>query len=1036
MKDKDKTKEQLIRELEELRQQITQLKSSETKRSHTEEQLKESESKFRLVFENAGGAIFIINIETERITDCNKQAEKLIGRRRNNIIGMHYLKAHPEDEAEEYREKFNSYIKKGHFVDFEGEVQHMDGRRIPVLLGAQTIKLGGKNMIVGILIDIREKKQTEEELRKTKDHLENMIESSLDGIVVCDINGYITSINQSFLQLLGLRNEEVIGKHMVEFGPMEKERYKSTIGHSVQIDEKYFEDRKRMYNKFLKVGKIHNWEGYLVNKDKKVVSVEHNMVLLHNKEGDITGAVGIIRDITKRKQLEEETRETKEFLENIFKTSVDGVVVSDSNGFITMTNTATEKMVGHSQDELIGKHLVELLPKGIQHKEKGKEYQKRLVEEGSIRGIEHVWARKDGSLFDVDINASLLKNNEGDITGVVAGIRDITERKKAEKVIKEGKEFLESVLENSMDGIAITDGKGHIISLNTALEKMCQFRKEELIGKHISTLTIEDKDLREKLIEKAKELFEKGFAKFEAVNKTKDGTHINVACHNSLIKDARGDIIAAVSIIRDITDRKLVEEEIRKFKTIADQANYGVVIVDIEGNLIYANGYFTQMHGYTVDEIIGQNIQIFHNEEQVKRVRELNKQLFDKGHFVAEEVWHKRRDGTTFPTLMSATVIRDEEDKLQFLAATILDITERKKAEKEIKETRDFLENIFKASADGIMVSDSHGLITMANEATQKMLGYTNNGLIGKHTMDLVPNDKKHQERGRKLIERLYKEGIVTEFETAWLKKDGSLVDIELNVDLLKSSDGNYIGAVAGIRDITERKQAEKKLVEYQNQLRSLASQLTLTEEQERRKLAESLHDCIGQSLFISKIKLEMLQKSGLSSDSAKILDEALKLIEQMINDTRSLTFELSPPILYQLGFEPTLEWLIEQIEKQYGIRTDFEDDKQLKPLDDDMRIILFRAVRELLINVVKHAQAQKVKVSTRRNDGKIQICVEDDGIGFTLSKTGLFDLENKRFGLFSIKERLDQLGGHFKMESTPHHGTRMTIEAPLKLQE
>ena len=89
-----------------------------------------------------------------------------------------------------------------------------------------------------------------------------------------------------------------------------------------------------------------------------------------------------------------------------------------------------------------------------------------------------------------------------------------------------------------------------------------------------------------------------------------------------------------------------------------------------------------------------------------------------------------------------------------------------------------------------------------------------------------------------------------------------------------------------------------------------------------------------------------------------------------------------------------------------------------------------------MLINVVKHAQAQNVKVSTRRDGGKIQICVEDDGIGFTVSKTGLIDSESKRFGLFSIKERLDQLGGYFKMESTPHHGTRMTIVAPLKLQE
>ena len=404
-------------------------------------------------------------------------------------------------------------------------------------------------------------------------------------------------------------------------------------------------------------------------------------------------------------------------------------------------------------------------------------------------------------------------------------------------------------------------------------------------------------------------LFKEGVVrKFDHAWVRKDGSLVDIEINVALLKDDKGNITGAVGSIRDITEHKKATEEIKKFKTIADRANYGVAISDLEGNLTYINEFFAAIHGYTTEEIIGKNLSIFHTEKQMKHVNELNEQLIHTGSFTSEEVWHKRKDNTVFPTLMSATIVKDEKDKPLFLSATAV--------------------------------------------------------------------------------------------------------------------------------DISEYKFSQKKLIGYQDQLRSLASQLTLTEEQERRKFAESLHDYIGQSLFISKIKLETLQKSGLPSNSAKTLDETLKLIEQMINDTRSLTFELSPPILYQLGFEPALEWLIEQTGKQYGIRADFEDDKQLKPLDDDISILLFRAVRELLINVVKHAQAQNVKVSTRRDGGKIQICVEDDGIGFTLAKTGRFDLENKRFGLFSIKERLDQLGGHFKMESTPHHGTRMTIETPLKLQE
>ena len=227
-------------------------------------------------------------------------------------------------------------------------------------------------------------------------------------------------------------------------------------------------------------------------------------------------------------------------------------------------------------------------------------------------------------------------------------------------------------------------------------------------------------------------------------------------------------------------------------------------------------------------------------------------------------------------------------------------------------------------------------------------------------------------------------------------------------------------------------KQSEKKLLEYQKQISSLTSQLTLIEEQERRRFATYLHDQIGQALFISKIRLEMLQKSLSSTDNVKALGEILKIIEQVIKDTRSLTFELSPPILHQLGLEAALEWLVEQMKGQDGVMASFKDDKKPKPLNDDMLILLFQAVRELLINVAKHARARKVKISTSRYNKHIRVSVEDDGIGFSTSKIYSGRYKNNCFGLFSIEERLDHLGGHFEIESHPSYGTRITLTAPL----
>ncbi len=237
-------------------------------------------------------------------------------------------------------------------------------------------------------------------------------------------------------------------------------------------------------------------------------------------------------------------------------------------------------------------------------------------------------------------------------------------------------------------------------------------------------------------------------------------------------------------------------------------------------------------------------------------------------------------------------------------------------------------------------------------------------------------------------------------------------------------------------QELTERKQADERIRTYQERLRSLASELSLTEERERREIATALHDRIGQTLAICKIQLGALRQSASSTELAEPLEEIHQYIEDIIQNTRSLTFEISSPILYQLGLESALEWLAEQTQKRDGVRAKFRDDGQPKPLDDDIRIVLFQAVRELLINVVKHAQAQSVEVVIGRDDSHVRIAVEDDGVGFDVFPIGSHWSEIEGFGLFSIRERLSHLGGQLQITSEPGHGTRVALLAPLKREE
>jgi signal transduction histidine kinase len=235
---------------------------------------------------------------------------------------------------------------------------------------------------------------------------------------------------------------------------------------------------------------------------------------------------------------------------------------------------------------------------------------------------------------------------------------------------------------------------------------------------------------------------------------------------------------------------------------------------------------------------------------------------------------------------------------------------------------------------------------------------------------------------------------------------------------------------------ITERQKVEEQVCAYQDKLQSLTSELFLSEERERRRIATNLHDQIGQTLAFAKFKLKALRQWASVAGLDHLLDEVKGLVEQAISDTRSLTFELSPPVLYELGLVAAIEWLARKTQQDHGITVRFHDDGQVKPLDEDFRVVLFQVVRELLVNVVKHAQAKHVNVLMRRDSDALRIVVEDDGIGFAPSEKQSYSASTTGFGLFNIRERLNYLGGQMKIRSERGYGTRITLLAPLNLNE
>jgi signal transduction histidine kinase len=231
--------------------------------------------------------------------------------------------------------------------------------------------------------------------------------------------------------------------------------------------------------------------------------------------------------------------------------------------------------------------------------------------------------------------------------------------------------------------------------------------------------------------------------------------------------------------------------------------------------------------------------------------------------------------------------------------------------------------------------------------------------------------------------------------------------------------------------EIQERKKAEEKVLNYQKDLQMLIQRLSLLEEQKRKQLSEELHDNIGQTLALSKIKLVSLQQSTSGTAMSSELGEIRELMEQSIQFTRSLSFELSLPILHKLGFVEALKWLCEHFDEKYGIMVKFNHNDNLTQVKGETSILIFKTIRELLRNIAKHAHTRMAEIAITSVGKNLRIEIKDEGVGFDTSEDDYHN--NRGLGLFIVKERINYLGGTLEITSNPKCGTHCTILIPLR---
>jgi PAS domain S-box-containing protein len=375
-------------------------------------------------------------------------------------------------------------------------------------------------------------------------------------------------------------------------------------------------------------------------------------------------------------------------------------------------------------------------------------------------------------------------------------------------------------------------------------------------------------------------------------------------------------------------------------------------------------------------------------------------------------------------------------------------------------ESNRFRGEILAQVGDAVVAVDLDQHITFLNAAAERLYGLNVAEALGRRLTELYGPRQAAPGHDRDLTATLC-EGRSLRKEYVLHTHDGRELQVESNETSLLDKAGRPAGMLSVTRDITDRKQAEtalrnsekelrsftgqleqlvkertEELMQSQNRLRAMATELNLAEQHERKRLAGELHDYLAQLLVLCRLNLGRVKRVGLPGKAQEMVKETEEVLNQALQYSRTLIAELSPPVLLEHGLPAGLTWLGEQMQRRgLMVTLDVAGDRADWSLPEDTAMLLFQSVRELLMNALKHAGSKEVTVRLERGEGKLRIDVCDDGIGFDFAAAAAAannTAMSSKFGLLSIRERMMSLGGWFELQSSPGQGTMASLVLPI----
>lgn len=630
------------------------------------------------------------------------------------------------------------------------------------------------------------------------DSLGAILNASADLIYVMDLEGRYLHISHNAARLMDLTPEEFVGRTWVE------------LGFPAEIMEPFDAIRASV----LSSGKP--WRGELPLGDSAVPGqFEYIIAPVDDQHGATPNKVVVVaRDVSDRDRADKADHR----LAAIVDSSDDAIIGKDLDGTVTSWNKGAERLFGYTTEEMVGSPIDRLIPPDRKAEEPKILEQLRRGER--VDHFESIRVAKDGRMIDISLMISPIRDSTGRVIGASKVGRDITERKMDERAIRERDDRIRAIVENVIDGLVTIDERGAIVTVNPAVRRLFGYGDEELIGSNVRMLMPEpyhsehDAYLSSYRQTGVRKIIGLGR---EVVGLRKDGSTFPLDLSVSEFESGGSRYFAG--ILRDITERRRAEETIREHARLLNQALDPIIAWVLGGTITYWNEAAHGLYGFTAEEAIGRVSHDLLETVFPDGIEAFEEALRENGGWDGK-LRHRTKNGGWVTVDSRITVVtRPGRDALSL--ETDRDITERKRSE----EVQARLAAIVDSSDDSVMSEDLDGIIVTWNASAERIFGYMSDEVIGRPTDTILISPSKPGE-ARILLDAAKRGGVVRNFETSRLRKDGSIVELSVTISMIRDRAGDVVGVARIHRDITDRLRIEAAVREFERLARSVLDSL------------------------------------------------------------------------------------------------------------------------------------------------------------------------------------------------------------------